>query len=155
MSASAFKASYSDWRLVKTRGVVQIIVEVPLAEADAAYEILGGMPNPAQERWIALAAISAEAQPERKDSVSTARAKRPWMDLQPQQQAGIRCGEEAFRTFLKEEYSDDWHEAADDPAACVRLICGVESRAMIGVNQKARVIWRQLDDKFEAWKRVA
>lgn len=130
-------------------------MEIPLEDADKAYEILGGMPNPAQERWIALAAISAEAQPERKDSVSTARAKRPWMELQPQRQAGIRCSEEAFRTFLKEEYADDFHEAADDPAECIRLICGVQSRVQLGINQKARMLWRALDDKFEAWKRVA
>ncbi len=54
---AAFKATYSDWKLVKTRGVVQVIFEVPLADSDTAYEILGGMPNHANERWFGIAAL--------------------------------------------------------------------------------------------------
>lgn len=78
-------------------------------------------------------------------------AKRDWRDLQPAQQAGIRCDEPTFSAFLREIRKDDWHEAPD-AAECVRLICGVESRADLGTNQKARVIWRQLDNQFMAWK---
>ena len=72
---AAFKGTYADWKLVKTRGVVQIIVEVPLAESDDAYEILGGMPNPAQERWVAIAAINS-AEPAQNRSMATAGADR-------------------------------------------------------------------------------
>jgi hypothetical protein len=58
---SAFRAVYSDWKLVKTRQTVQIIFEVPLHDADAAYEVLGGMPAPAAERWFGIAALVAGA----------------------------------------------------------------------------------------------
>lgn len=117
-------------------------------------------------RWIAalvqigddekpIQQISAEAaQPRQIDSKRTAGDKRNWNELQPQQQAGIRCAEATFVAFLKETRSDDWHES-QDAAECVRLICGVTSRAMIGVNQKARMIWHQLDSAYQAWLLVS
>ena len=54
----AFRGTYSDWRLVKTRGVVQVILEIPLADADMAYQILGGMPDASRERWFGIAPLS-------------------------------------------------------------------------------------------------
>jgi len=140
---TAFRATYSDWKLVRTRQVVQIVFEVPLADADAAYEILGGMPNSSKEQWFGIASIQEARAPKQ---------KREWRDMTPATQAGIRCNEPAFAAFLKEQRADDWHEAQNDPAACVRLICGVSSRAYIEKDQRSRVIWKQLDDQFQAWK---
>lgn len=153
--STAFKATYSDWKLVKTRQVVQIVFEVPLAEADAAYELLGGMPAPASERWFGIAALrgSEPAKPQPVPDKPQAGAKRDWRDILPAQQAGIRCDDAAFVAFLREERSDDWIEARE-PAECVRLICGIASRAELGTNQRARMIWKQLDDQFQAWKAV-
>lgn len=157
----AFRGTYSDWRLVKTRGVIQIVFEVPLTDADRAYDVLGGMPDASRERWFGIAAIRGEevvgrefeqtaARPE--DCEQLPRAKRSWQDLSPQQQAGIRCEEPSFIVFLQEEHPDYFHEAMTDPAECVRMICGVESRAELETNQKARVIWKQLSDQFDAWR---
>lgn len=58
---AAFTASYSDWKLIKTRGVVQIVLEVPLKAADHAYNVLGGMPDFGNERWVAVAQLQKEA----------------------------------------------------------------------------------------------
>jgi hypothetical protein len=150
---TAFKATYSDWKLVKTRQVVQIVFEVPLAEADAAYELLGGMPAPASERWFGIAALAPKPEPRPVPDKPLAGAKRDWSDLQPQQQAGIRCNEPAFIAFLKEERPDDWHEA-QDAAECVRLICGVQSRVELGINPKAGVTWSKLERQYQAWRAV-
>lgn len=149
---AAFRAVYADWKLVKTRQTVQIIFEVPLHEADKAYDVLGGMPAPAAERWFGIAALATEhAKPQPVVDRPPAGAKRDWRDLPPQQQAGIRCDEPTFAAFLKEERKDDWHEATD-VADCVRLICGVKSRAELSTNHKARVIWTQLESQYQAWK---
>jgi len=163
----AIRATYSDWRLIKTRGVVQVVMEVPLADADAAYDVLGGMPNPANERWFAIAPIKPmkevmqsgpssvhpiDARPEPKQD-KPARAKRDWRDLAPSQQAGIRCEEMLFLKFLEEERMDDLREGGSVPDT-VRMICGVQSRSELNTNQKARVIWHQLNDQYEAWMRV-
>jgi hypothetical protein len=79
------------------------------------------------------------------------RVKRPWQEIPPAQQAGIRCDEPAFAAYLREQRPDDWHESPD-PVDCVYLICGISSRAELGANQKARVIWHQIDTAFQAWK---
>lgn len=157
MTALAFKATYSDWKLIKTRGVVQVVMEVPLADADAAYNVLGGMPDYSKERWFGIAPIKTESeviQPAAAKPLPAPRSagvKRDWRDLSPQQQAGIHCEDPIFAAFLREQRPDDWHEA-QDAAACVRLICGVDSRKLLESNQRARIIWHQLDSQYQAWK---
>jgi len=163
----AIRGTYADWRLVKTRGVVQIVVEVPLSDSNMALDVLGGMPNPAAERWVAIAPIKPEsevmqsgpsavqpidARPEPKQD-KPARAKRDWRDLPPAQQAGVRCEEPAFLRFLCEERPSDMRES-NDAAECVRLICGVRSRADLNTEHAARVVWHQLNEQYEAWMRV-
>jgi len=163
----AIRATFADMKIVKTRQVVQLILELPLADFDQAYEVLGGLPNPANERWFAIAAIkevvpdnqptqtrsTTDAWPEPKQD-KPARAKhgiRPWRDLLPSSQAAIRCEEAAFTHFLREARPDDWHET-QDTADCVRLICGVASRGELNSNHAARVIWHQLDAHYDSWK---
>ena len=57
---AVFTASYSDWRVVKGRKVVQIILEVPLEAAGHAYNVLGGMPNFGSEKWFAVARMKEQ-----------------------------------------------------------------------------------------------
>jgi hypothetical protein len=144
--------------LIKTRGVVQVVMEIPLADADEACEVLGGMPVHGKERWFGIAALKApqreEARAEPRQSPPpgppTGGAKREWRDLPPSQQAGIRCDEPTFAAFLREERKDDWAEEPD-PVDCVYLICGIASRSELATNHKARVIWHQLDSAYQGW----
>jgi hypothetical protein len=78
--------------------------------------------------------------------------KREWRDMQPAQQAGIRCAEPVFVTFLKENYPEDFRALEGNPAELVRFICGVSSRAKLNTVQASRAIWHQLDEEFQAWK---
>ena len=161
---AAFRATFSDMKLVKTRQVAQLIFEIPLADFDAAYEILGGLPNSAAERWFGIAALKSgkeamsdssrslephNTQPQ-PDSPRSAGAKRPWEDFQPAQQAGIRSNDVRFEQFLEEEYPAYWRELKD-AADCIRAICGVHSRTELGTDHAKRVIWHQLDKHFQAW----
>lgn len=159
---SAFRATFSDLKNIKTRQCVQLIFEIPLADFDNAYEVLGGMPNPAADRWFAIAALSSQqgSKPvsERPQTVVSDKpqsgGKQNWRDMQPSQQAGIRCDQPTFGNFLMDERGADLREAGGDVADCVRLICRVSSRSDLNTNQKARVIWHQLNDQYEAWMRV-
>lgn len=58
---AAFSAYYSDWKVIKTRSVVQIVLEVPLKAADHAYQVLGGMPNFEAEKMVAVARMEEQA----------------------------------------------------------------------------------------------
>jgi len=159
---TAFQAVYADWKLIKTRSVVQVVFELPVEQADQAYEVLGGMPVAAKERWFGVAAIrnpeaspgASVPQPDPVTQPRPDRAKRDWNDLPPAQQAGIRCEEAAFGAFLMDEHADDLNEAGGHWAECVRMICGVKSRSELNTNHKARVIWHQLNDQYAAWLKV-
>jgi hypothetical protein len=157
---TAFRATFSDMKLVKTRQVAQLIFEIPLSEFDAAYEVLGGMPNPANERWFGIAAIKVSeatetSRPGQESTLDPDRAKptkRDWCDVQPAAQAGIRCAEPAFRAFLREVKQCEIRD--NDPesmAWAVRRLCGVTSRVELGTRHAARVLWNQLDDEYQAW----
>jgi hypothetical protein len=149
---TAFRATYSDFKLVRTRKVVQIVLEVPLEQSNEVLDVLGGMPDPSQESWVGVARLYSDAPTTQPDSPPRPpAAKRDWRDMMPAQQAGIRCDEPAFGAFLREQRKDDWIEAPD-AAECVRLICGVQSRAELSTNPKARLIWKQLDEQYQAWK---
>ena len=52
-----FSASYADWKLIKTRGVVSISFELPIDASGHAYNVLGGMPSPMDEKWFAIARL--------------------------------------------------------------------------------------------------
>jgi hypothetical protein len=141
---AAFRACYSDWKLIRTRKVVQIVLEVPIEEADAAYQVLGGMPNPAESFWCAVARLKPDA-PEKK-------TKREWHELPPAQQAGIRCNEPAFAAFLRECWPTAWVQYGD-PAAVVRHICRVQSRSQIKPDNPESVrAWQALNNAYQFWQ---
>lgn len=135
---SAIRATFSDFRTVKSRKVAQLVMEVPIEEADAALRTLGGVPRPDIERWVGIAPITA--QPREKQS-------RRWEDLTNAQQAGIRCNEGAFQKWLS--VSD-----ADEAAAQVREQCAVDSRAELDTDADAARRWHDMDADYEAWLRT-
>jgi len=159
----AFKATYADWKLIKTRGVVQVVMEVPVGESDAAYEILGGMPVHGKERWFGVAALKSPVQKEtaakpRQTSspnpTGGAKQKMDWRDMQPAAQCALRCDQPAFQAFLREIYQHSAVRDSDSAAAAVRHICGVKSRSELSADHRRRVLWKQMDDQFQAWKAV-
>ena len=161
-----FRAGYSEWRLIKTRGVIQVVFEVPLAQSDEAYQALGGMPNPAEERWFAIAALDpkrpVDAIPVVLDNAEPApaavreavgaldpAASRPRKPVAPEkrlaQQAGIACADPLFRKFIGVE-----SELA--AAIHVRELCGVGSRSEIVPRTAPGLMWADTYSRFVAWR---
>ena len=54
---AAFTATYSDFKVIRTPDTAQFIFEVPLKAADHALNVLGGVPQPMKERWVAIACL--------------------------------------------------------------------------------------------------
>jgi len=156
---TAFRATYSDWKLIKTRGVVQVVMEIPLADADAAYDVLGGMPVHGKERWFGIAALKSttkeapsNAPSESPPSTRSDGAKRmDWRNMQPAAQAALRCGQPKFWAFLREVMA--YPDVRDEQCAAitVRHICKVNSRSEFSTDHRKRVLWHQLDSQFQAW----
>jgi hypothetical protein len=145
---SVITGSFSEFKTIKTRSVIQVVIEVPIEHADLALATLGGVPQPGKEVPVAVARLqvqAAEPKPARKGSLA--------------QQAGIRCGEPAFLKFLTEEFveSDEIAEAPQndfDAAALVRIITDVESRAEFDSDPAAGQRWKDLEGRYRAWLRV-
>lgn len=148
---TAFRATFSDFRIIKGRKVASICFEVPLEAADAALAVLGGVPRPDQEQWVAIARITEEAasKPPQPAQEPT-KERRKFADLPYYQQAAMRCQEQAFRRFLEDVAPATW-EDHKDAAAVVRRICGVESRSQIVAGSKAGDTWEQLSEHFDGW----
>jgi hypothetical protein len=56
--AQTFAGVFTDFKLVKTRNVAQVIVEVPIEAADHALATLGGLPRADQSPWVAVARLN-------------------------------------------------------------------------------------------------
>lgn len=150
---TAFRATYSDFKLVKTRKVVQIVLEIPLEQANAVLDILGGMPDPSKESWVGVALLHPDAPALQPEALPPpAGTKRDWRDIPPAQQAGMRCAEPVFVAFLKERFPEEWRASKNDAAELVRRICGVSSRSELNATPSAKALWSELDDSFIAWK---
>lgn len=176
---AVFRACYSDWKLVKTRGVVQVIFEVPLAEADLAYKVVGGMPDAAAEKWFAVARLKPESEvrlhnegqgghrpvtgsskpnnttaaPSILPSEARPATARSWTQLSLANQAGIRCDEPAVWKFLSESYRQQVGSITSKDSAkhAIYSICKVDSRADLVRHTPEGDCWQRLDDQFRAW----
>ena len=152
---TAFRAAYADLKVVKTRQVCQFVFEVPLAEADAALEVLGGVPRPDVEVWAAIARLdpkAAQSPPVAQLEALVPEKEHKRFDMLPlAQQAGIRCGDMAFWKFLEDVYAFAGVDSAETAAEAVRTHCEVASRADLKSNTEAGVAWAKLNRDFEVW----
>jgi hypothetical protein len=139
VTAAAFSATYSDWKVIKGRKVVQVVFEVPIESADLAYQVVGGMPHPGTEAWFGIAKLDPRQQQEepsapRKAPVPTAQPRQSHPAGAPSyaKQLGIACNEPAFWDFVREKLPRNGCIAVTDEkqaADAVRFLCGVKSRS--------------------------
>ena len=167
MPTDAFSATYSDWKLIRTRAVVQIVLEVPIEDADHAYNVLGGMPNSAREIWVGvarfvnaggaprpstLAADDRASAPASRhgepapDSNTPARARKSWHEMTPTMQTGVLCADKSFQKWLGVNNETD-------AAILIRGRCGVNSRKDIQLTTNAAGVWRDIVADYRAWMR--
>ena len=173
---AAFRCTYSDWKLIRTRKIVQLVFELPVELSDQAYRVLGGMPNPAAETWCAIARLDPAAVKQesgvRQHSVNSdaaddtppasgpdipARARKPVdPDKRLAQRAGILCSDPIFHRFIAEHYgfvfSTDADEDNERAAQFVRQRCQVDSRANIRPHTEAATRFDLLESAFICWR---
>jgi hypothetical protein len=135
--AAVTQGTFADFRLIKGRKVCQIVIEVPIEQADQALAALGGLPQPATEAWVAIARL------ETKERVVPLKS-----DTKLSFEAVRRCKDQQFWQFLGVDNEND-------AAATVRTQCGVGSRSGLNIDTVAASLWRNLDARFLAWKRGA
>ena len=169
MSEAAFQATYSDFKLVRSRKCVQIVLEVPLEKANIALTALGGMPDPAAEKWVAVArldlAIAQQPVQQPKEDApkqtsepapappqTLARARKS----SPPQRCAILCNDPAFWIFLNKTYHQTMPagcgvQDAEGAAALIRFLCNVKSRSEIIPGTPAFDKWDAILSNYVGW----
>ncbi len=140
--AAVIKATFSDWKTVKTRKVLQLIFEVPLEQTKLVLDTLG-QPMPHEEMWVAIALLRDGGGPEPEQP----KEKRKFEDMPRSQQAGMLCQDGDFQIWLNVE-DGDYEEAA----RIVREKCGVNSRRELDISQFAAEKWDKLVEDYRSQK---
>lgn len=149
----AIAGTYSEFRQIKTRGVLQLIIEVPLEQSMDAFNLLG-VPQPGSEAWVAVAPLKFNPNAPR---IATADGPRemPLGDEEGTklvQQAVLRCKEPAFGAWLMgflgkgRPPAGGWPEDTVKNELCAHL--GIESRRQIGLERHARNAWKALMGQY-------
>lgn len=164
--AAVISGTLVDVRNVGTHKSVKLTIHVPAELAPNIFKVFG-WPTDVNPVHVAVArldlvgssaveprALNAEAAGS--NPARSAKARQPFDEMKPSQQAGMLCDDVSFTKFLIERHSAEWRGTAGSPfercAIVVRSICDVRSRADI---TSANVRWRNLVRDYRAWQREA
>ncbi|WP_342643485.1 hypothetical protein [Rhodoligotrophos ferricapiens] len=138
------RGTYSDLKFIRTRSVAQVLIELPIEQADAFVKAFG-TPQPGKEIHVAIARLN-----------ETAAQTRPSAPLEAPQKSRTRraaflCHDVRFRAFLNETYQMNVSNA-EEAAQAVRDFCGVSSRRYLDYNTEASSRWDSLYERWKAFK---
>ena len=140
---SIILGTFADFKTVKTRSVVQVIVEVPIERGKQVVEAFG-FPRPGAEVPVAITRVKPDhivkQEPEKPK-----RPGRAFASMPPSQQAGIMCNDDVFQKWASPEQPM--------PLAARRHIlvgCGIDSRRELDSNQAAAQCWTGMLSRFRA-----
>ena len=134
------QGTYADFKIVKTRNVAQLIIEVPLEEAQSAIQMFG-VPTPQKEQWVAVAAlheVSVESNSEdgRKAIVSSQ----------------MLCRSDKFGNFLREQMGmGEVQDTDESRAQGLRAILGITSRSELGKDQASLQAFYRIKGEYDQW----
>lgn len=135
---------------VASRKVVRLHIECPVETADHILKALGGWPDPANPKWVAVARLTSE--PQAKPKPENPKERQKFSRLRPSAQAALLCAKPAFWKFLDETIPGiDVVLSEGDAAMVVRHVCQVESRSDFDHDEAAAQMWFALRDRFDAW----
>jgi hypothetical protein len=160
MSAAAVQADYVDLKFIKSRSIAQVVLEIPIEQADAFVQAFG-TPRPAEGVPCALARLGGTKDASEKTqrevnyeatevfAPTPEKTKRDFDTLPLPQQAALLCDRDVFSAFLRKQRDID-----GDPATAIRNICRVGSRADIKPGTHAGDAFIRLRDDFNTWMRT-
>ena len=141
-----FRASYADFNTVKGRKVLQIILELPIEEGNAALAALGGVPRFDQPVWVGVARLDTSAITEKPKPLP--KPHKNWDDMSYSQQSGVLCNDDDFRRFVQESHN------SYSPVDFVRSFCEVVSRSELDTPGAAATKWEILVEEYRNWQRI-
>lgn len=148
MNAAAIQGSFADFKLIKSRSVAQLIIEIPIEHTDAALAALGGVPQPASERPVAVARLKPEA-------VAKPDARERYAKLTEGEQAVARAS-----LLVDDREFISWAQAfarstmsREGLVMWLRKQCGVQSRKELATDPAALARFLDLEARFKTERR--
>ena len=158
----AIRAAYSSFKHVPTRSVLQLVLEVPIEQAEAALDLLG-IPQPGTQTWCAIARLKEggdanESAVRRNDappqSQVEAGAGRPALTPGEKlvQMAGILANDGRFQEWLRScGFIISMAKDGEDYAArAIRYECGIASRRELATNPDAQRKFNELVARYKS-----
>jgi hypothetical protein len=154
---AAISGVFADYRLVKTRGVLQLVIEVPVERQAEVFEALG-YPMPGEEKPVAVARINGRVAERTNAEVAPAPASDPAPQIvncnlrDPMKAARTRavllCKDERFRRWLTPPRC----MVPDESGARGIILdeCGIKSRAEIATDRAAYERFLALEARYKA-----
>jgi hypothetical protein len=150
------RASYSDYRRVRSRKVLQLVFEVPLElEAETFKRI--GYPG-GNEDWFALArlqevaeGVAAQPSPSATgagevSSRASPVSRRPVADMAIGSQIALACHTEMFQQWIRIEYGVPIHDEQAAEEWVLHMAGGAERKRDVDP-----AFWSMIHDRFEMW----
>ena len=144
---AVISGSYADFKIIKSRGVAQIVIEVPIEQAERAIAAFG-LPVGGSEIHVAVARLAiggSETGHHAQDASERARAI--YQASSPGEQARARsillCRDPDFQA---------WAQATDEAEAAtfIRRNCRVNTRAAFATNPTALEKFLLLEREYKA-----
>ena len=128
---------YSNFRIVKSRNVAEVCIEIPLEQGEEFVQMFG-MPNPEGSKWLAIAALD---KPKVADYEEGMRAI---------QQCALICKQEKFGIFLKTIKNVEEVNPFDEESITrgLKAILGISSRKELK-NRQVRIGYNRLINEYE------
>jgi len=175
----ALRATYHTFKLVPSRSVAQIVLEIGIEQAEAALDLLG-IPQPGKPTWVGIARLNDSAAvtsaplcpdqalpesdgvaPEAGSGAAGRPAQHPLVRL-----AGILPNDERFRKWtglkaMAHGYEDEGFLREEDVADWLRHECGIASRRELATNPDAAAKFEALVARYRqdtgqsTWERPA
>lgn len=143
------QAKYVEYKMVKTRNAMQVILEVELEEQALVHKVLG-YPLPGTTTWVAVVPLTTEQKPGAPvDDEERARTS-----------CIMLCKEPEFWQYLEETHSALWKKVETDQpsfhgeevaAEVVRTLIG-GSRSKIATDASVLGAWDVTKADFIRWK---
>lgn len=140
MNNRVIQGTYADFKIVKTRNVAQLVIEVPLEQAQSAIQMFG-VPTPQKEQWVAVAAlhevsVQTNGEEGRKAVISSQ----------------MICKSELFGKFLREEMGLGEVEDNDESRSQgLRTLLGIHSRSELGKDQASLQAFYRIKGEYDQW----
>ena len=160
MSEAVISGSFADYRLVKSRSVLQLVIEIAVEQQESAFRALG-YPMPGTEIPVAVARLTASPQPERmglgtaSNTDTSPKQRRPFHTLPLSQQAALLCNDVAFQNWARDNMDGphrDPDPAIDEKTAAFfmrHMCCEGLSRSTLDTNPEYAKRFLAMLERFE------